>query len=159
MKISTKTHGILDYLIGILLIASPWLFDFANGSAAQHIPVTLGIATLIMSFFTNYELGAVKSISLGAHLTMDTLSGLFLVVSPWLFNFSETVYLPHLVFGLLEIGVVFITRRDPYSQRTKPKNKVNTQEGSLTNQGKEQNAGTRIQETKVKETQPKEPVA
>jgi hypothetical protein len=32
--ISTKTHGVLDYLMGLFLILSPWIFGFANGGAA-----------------------------------------------------------------------------------------------------------------------------
>jgi len=31
--IETKTHGYMDYLMGVLLIAAPWLFDFARGGA------------------------------------------------------------------------------------------------------------------------------
>ncbi len=26
--IDTETHGYLDYVVGALLIASPWIFDF-----------------------------------------------------------------------------------------------------------------------------------
>lgn len=40
--ISTKTHGILDYLVGIILISSPWLLGFADGGAKMWIPVILG---------------------------------------------------------------------------------------------------------------------
>jgi len=28
--IPTKVHGILDYVVGVALIAAPWLFGFAN---------------------------------------------------------------------------------------------------------------------------------
>jgi hypothetical protein len=31
--ISTRTHGIMDYLMGVLLIASPWLFKFSRDGA------------------------------------------------------------------------------------------------------------------------------
>jgi hypothetical protein len=30
--ISTRTHGVIDHLTGLLLIAAPWLFGFANGA-------------------------------------------------------------------------------------------------------------------------------
>ena len=43
--ISTRIHGIIDYLTGLLLIVAPWLFGFANGGAAQWVPV-LGLAVL-----------------------------------------------------------------------------------------------------------------
>ncbi len=31
----TRVHGVIDYLWGVALIATPWLFGFANGGAAQ----------------------------------------------------------------------------------------------------------------------------
>lgn len=114
--ISTKTHGVLDYLMGILLIASPWIFGFANGTAAQWIPVAIGIVMLVMSLCTNYELGAIKMLSMRAHLTMDFLVGIFLAVSPWLFHFSEVVYLPHLIFGIAEVGAALMTPGNAYQQ-------------------------------------------
>jgi hypothetical protein len=119
MKIlSTKTHGVLDYLMSILLIASPWLFNFANGTYAQSVPVTLGIIMLLMSLCTNYELGAIKMISMQGHLVVDVLSGLFLALSPWLLNFSQEVYWPHLILGIAEVGAAMITDRVPYRKTT-----------------------------------------
>ena len=111
--ISTKAHGVLDYLMGVLLIAAPWLLGFANGTAAQWVPVTLGIIMLVMSLFTNYELGAIKVIPMGFHLGMDVLSGILLAASPWLFGFSDVVYLPHLILGIAEAGAGIMTRRVP----------------------------------------------
>ncbi len=111
--ISTKVHGILDYLMGILLIASPWLLGFADDTAAQWVPVSLGIIMIVMSLMTNYELGAAKVISMEGHLTMDVLSGLFLAASPWLFDFRDTVYLPHVVLGLLVVVAALLTNSVP----------------------------------------------
>lgn len=53
--ISTKAHGVLDYLMGILLIASPWLFNFNRGGDETWIPVILGSAIILYSLFTDYE--------------------------------------------------------------------------------------------------------
>jgi hypothetical protein len=114
--ISTKVHGVLDYLMGILLIASPWLLGFANGTAAQWVPVALGIVMLLMSLMTNYEAGAAKVIGMRMHLTMDVLSGFFLAASPWLFNFNEVVYVPHVVLGAFEVLAALMTKTVPYAQ-------------------------------------------
>lgn len=43
-------------------------------------------------------------------LSLDLIGGVFLAVSPWLFGFSERAWAPHLIVGLLEIGVVVMTR-------------------------------------------------
>jgi len=111
--IPTKIHGVLDYLMGLLLIASPWLFGFADGSAAQWVPVILGLGALLYSLLTRYELGVAPVISMPTHLGLDVASGALLAVSPWLFNFDERVYLPHLIFGLLEIGAGLMTKTHP----------------------------------------------
>lgn len=108
--ISRRVHGILDYIAGLLLIFSPNIFGFATGGAEQRVAVILGIAVLVYSLLTNYEYGLFKVISFRAHLTLDVISGLLLAVSPWVFQFSDRVWLPHLVLGLLEVGAVLMTR-------------------------------------------------
>ena len=111
--ISTKTHGILDYLMGVLLIASPWIFGFATGGAEQWIPIILGAGALVYSMMTNYELGVFRTLSMKTHLNLDLMAGLLLAVSPWLFGFSDRVIAPHLILGILEIGAALMTRTTP----------------------------------------------
>lgn len=111
--ISTKVHGYLDYAMGALLIAAPWLFGFAEGGAETWVPVILGAGTILYSLLTDYELGVTKGISMGTHLTLDLMGGLLLAVSPWIFGFADIVYLPHLILGIAEIGASLMTRRDP----------------------------------------------
>lgn len=55
--IPTRTHGMLDYLMGILLLIAPWVFGFAQGGAETWVPVILGAGVLLYSLFTNYEMG------------------------------------------------------------------------------------------------------
>ncbi|MBT1703342.1 SPW repeat protein [Chryseosolibacter indicus] len=107
--IPTRVHGVLDYLVGIFLIAAPWLLGFAGNGAETWVPVILGIGAILYSLMTNYELGASKMLSMRTHLNMDLLSGAFLAISPWLFGFNEYVYLPHLLLGIMEIGVALLT--------------------------------------------------
>lgn len=112
--IPTRIHGILDYLMGLLLIAAPWLFGFARGGAETWIPVILGVGALAYSLMTNYELSLVRLIPVPTHLLLDGLSGAFLAVSPWLFGFAEWVWGPHLVLGLIEIGAALTTQKTPH---------------------------------------------
>jgi hypothetical protein len=115
--IPTRVHGFLDYLVGALLIAAPWLFGFANGGAEQWVPVALGVGALVYSLLTDYELGAVRTIPMRTHLLLDLLSGALLAASPWLFGFDERVWVPHLILGLLEIGAALTTRTTAYEGR------------------------------------------
>ncbi len=111
--VPTHAHGVLDYLTGLLLIALPWLLGFAQGGAAQWIPVVLGLGTIVYSLMTDYELGAMRLIPMPVHLAVDGVGGLFFAASPWLFGFSGQVWLPFLLIGLFEVMVSLITQHEP----------------------------------------------
>lgn len=115
--IPTRVHGMLDYGLGLLLIAAPWLFDFANGGPEQWIPVILGASVILYSLVTDYELSVVEALPMSAHLGLDALGGAFLAVSPWLLGFADTVWVPHVIFGLLEIGAAAMTHSVPDHER------------------------------------------
>src|SRR5215210_6907676 len=115
--IPTRVHGMMDHLIGGLLILAPWLFNFDRGGAETWVPVILGAGVILYSLFTDYELSLVRSIPMPTHLMLDLGGGILLAVSPWLFGFSDYVWQPHLIVGLLEIGTSLMTRRAPDSGR------------------------------------------
>jgi len=68
--ISRRTHGVLDYIVGLILIFAPNIFGFADGTVAQWIMVILGVAAIVYSLLTRYELGVFKLIPFRAHLTL-----------------------------------------------------------------------------------------
>jgi hypothetical protein len=109
--IPRRIHGILDYVVALALILSPRIFGFDPDGVEARIPVILGWLTLAYSLLTNYELGLFKVLPFRVHLALDLIGGVFLAVSPWVFGFSERVWGPHLVVGLIEIGVALMTRR------------------------------------------------
>jgi hypothetical protein len=112
--LNTKTHAILDYAVGILLIAAPWILNFADGGPAQQVPVVIGVLTIVMSLLTKYEFSIFKLIGMNTHLIIDFLAGIFLAASPWLLHFNEQVYLPHLIVGIIEMLVVLISDKKPF---------------------------------------------
>ena len=109
--IDTRTHGMIDYLTGALLIVAPYLFGFANGGVAQWLPMILGAMIIVMSLITDYELSVAKMIPLGVHLGVDIAGGVLLAISPWLFGFADLIWWPHLLVGLMEIVVPLLTKR------------------------------------------------
>jgi len=109
-------HGVLDYLIGILLIASPWLFGFNDSDSAQWTAIIGGVVVLATSLMTNYELGVIRAIPMRMHLMADGVVGVFLVIAPWLFGFADegtNAWLPFVVIGLAEIGSALMTETVP----------------------------------------------
>lgn len=115
--IGTKTHGYLDYIMGALLIAAPWIFDFNRGGAETWVPVVLGAGVILYSLLTDYELGVSPQISMRTHLMLDLVGGALLAVSPWLFGFADYVWGPHLILGILEMGAALMTHRTPSTDR------------------------------------------
>jgi hypothetical protein len=111
--ISTKVHGVMDYLMGVILVAAPWLLNFNRDGAETWVPVILGVGVILYSLITDYELSVAKTLSMKTHLTLDVLSGIFLAASPWIFGFNDYVYLPHLILGILEIGAGTMTETSP----------------------------------------------
>ena len=130
--IPTKVHGALDYLSGLLLIASPWLFNFANGSFAQWVPIIVGVAILLASLITDYELSVAKVLPMRTHLALDVLSGATLAASPWLFGFAEWVFWPHVLLGIAEIGAGLFTQRVPSYRQAVPAPEVDQPKVSST---------------------------
>lgn len=110
--LSTRIHGVIDYLMGALLVALPFLARFPAGWASW-VPIALGAGAILYSLITNYELGLVPVLGMPAHLGLDAASGLLLAASPWIFGFYSAIWLPHLVLGLMEIGAALVTRTVP----------------------------------------------
>jgi SPW repeat len=83
-------HGVLDYMTGLLLVMAPNLLGFAHaGGAVVWVPRIAGLMILLQALTTDYELGVMKMVPIKMHLMTDYLVAIFLVVSPWLFGFSN----------------------------------------------------------------------
>lgn len=117
MRLPTRVHGLLDYLVGALLIALPWLAGFARGGAESWTPVAVGAATLLYSVCTDYEPGLIRRLPMTLHLLLDGLGGALLAASPWMFGFDQTVWIPHVVAGVYAIIAATLTDTIPRYER------------------------------------------
>ena len=73
--IPTRLHAPLDYIVGALLIAGPWIFQFSEHAAPTVISIVLGIGLIAYSLFTNYELGVWKVAPMAVHNLFDIVAG------------------------------------------------------------------------------------
>jgi hypothetical protein len=122
MKIfSSRAHGVMDYVLGLALLAAPYFFGFADlGSYAVIVPQVIGALILVQSLMTDYELSLFKVIPFRMHLMLDYLASAFLALSPFLFGFvnnAPNVWMPHLVAGVAYFVVTLMTRTVPESRR------------------------------------------
>lgn len=97
--ISTRLHALLDYSIALLSILSPILFSI-EGQRETIVLLSFGMLIILYSFFTDYNFGMSRQIPMWLHLRMDQLAGLMMMTTPWVLNFDETIYLPHVLMGL-----------------------------------------------------------
>jgi SPW repeat len=127
--ISTAFYGVLNYIIALTMIASPWLFDLVHVSnAAFLMPMYFGWLQLIMAIFADNALSPIKKFPMQMHLTIDVLVGFLIAVSPWLYTFSSKAYWPEVLIGGLLIFLGLFTKKSPFT--TKPHHSL--PEGQLT---------------------------
>jgi len=99
-----KAHNFVDYGLAFLLMISPWFFDMDTEKMAGRITFTVGLSILLVNLITYHKLGLARILHVRTHLKIDFFLGLFLIVSPFLYGFYETVFLPQLVLGLFVIS-------------------------------------------------------
>ena len=123
--ISLKTHNILDYVIGIVLILSPSVFGFSGVMAARNAFVIYGLAIIGYSLFTDYYYSFAKLISIRNHMALDASLGVILLISPWLIGYSTAVtsgqLVLHFVLGLGAIALATFTDRSMMQVEVLPK--------------------------------------
>lgn len=83
-------HGILEYLLGVLFIAAPFLFDFKSG-AATGMSVAIGVLILIFAAVSEGPVSLVNQLPLLLHVAMLYVLAIFLVAAPFLLGFSNEV--------------------------------------------------------------------
>jgi len=87
MKIlSPRVHGYLDYLVVAMLLLAPTIFGFAGTPAS--ICYILAALQAGMTLLTAFPLGVAKIIPFTIHGAIEAVAAVFLLASPWIFDFS-----------------------------------------------------------------------
>jgi len=116
--ISTKIHGILDYLLGTFLVAAPWILNFHRGAVETWILVIAGIIILVVSMVTDHETGVWRALSMRIHLSIDFFLGVLLAASPLLLGAGQNTYLPMMV-GVIELVILIFSAREAADNKTR----------------------------------------
>src|ERR1700712_1980749 len=103
----TSVHGILDYLVGLLVIVLP--FALALQGSQKWALVILGLLVILYSALTDYELGLARYLRIRFHLLLDTVFGLAMLLMPWLLDFPADARWPNYVLGVLALVLVAVT--------------------------------------------------
>lgn len=103
--ISPTVHGVLDYVVVVLLLISPTLFELSGAFA--FAAYALGLVHLLLTVTTSFSSGLFSVLSFRFHGLLELLIALGLIISPWLFAFTDLAVERNffLLFGV----AVFIT--------------------------------------------------
>jgi hypothetical protein len=115
--ISRKRLGVLDYVLSLLTIASPWIFGFQGEYLAPQIAVVAGSVLLLYSLFTDYELGLIRALPFAGNRLLDIFVGVGLGASFIHFALGGRAGVAFAVLGVLILVNAFCTSRpkDPAS--------------------------------------------
>lgn len=115
--IPTLTHALLDHLIGLVLIVSPWVLDYhAARGAAVNVPLIAGLAVILNSLCSRSEMGICPVIGMRRHLWIDVVIGVVLAASPWLFQFADRIFWPHVIGGSVIALLPLFSTHKPFDE-------------------------------------------
>jgi hypothetical protein len=117
--ISTRTHGILDYLMSAKLAILPSMLGFSPRMTRALQTVAAG--KLVYSMLTDNELGVARVIPMKAHLAMDAIGGIALAALPFMLDEDDDVATMVCIgAGLMELTSATLTETEP-SDRNYPR--------------------------------------
>jgi hypothetical protein len=108
--VSTRVHGMLDYMVSALVIASPFLGGWGGGG--RWIFVALGCLGIIYSLLTDYEWGAVRLLPMTLHLVLDVVFGVAMLVVAAVIEPPRAAWVSAAI-GLLALMLAVVTRWRP----------------------------------------------
>lgn len=112
--LSIRTHNVLDYVTGVVLLFLPAIFGFAEIDSARNSFLFSGFAFIVYSLLTKYDYALWRVIPVGTHMSLDVLNGVFIMLAPWMFGYRDLLSsgqeVLHYVAALAIFGLVAFTR-------------------------------------------------
>ena len=100
-------HGLLEYAVGVLLIAAPFLFSFDSGQATAA-SIVLGVGLLALAAVTRGPTSLVNQVSRGLHVGADAVLVVVLLAAPFLLGFRDEAA-PRNLFLVLGVAHLLVT--------------------------------------------------
>jgi DMSO reductase anchor subunit len=109
--VSPDLHGLLDYVLGLVLVIGPFVLDFDNDTAVV-VSVVAGVLELIVATCTDWRRGIVHIIPPAVHGIIDHVFVVGLIAAPFIFGFADerTPLIFFLVLGIGGLLLVLATR-------------------------------------------------
>jgi hypothetical protein len=114
-------HGLVEYLAGVAFIVAPFVFSFDGDAAPTIISILTGAGVLVLAVVTQSPTGLVRSLPLASHVVIDYVLSVFLIVSPFIFGFSdnESALAFFIVIGVAYLLLTVTTRFQRADERSR----------------------------------------
>lgn len=113
-------QGLLEYLVGALFVAAPFLLDFADQGVATAASITFGVVFLVVAATSESPTGLVKQLPPAVHAVLDVVLALLLVMAPFVLGFSG-VAVPRNFFLISGVVWLLVTIGSRYGKKpTRP---------------------------------------
>ena len=111
--ITKKIHAFIDYPVAFALIALPFLLGLGSSNpAALWLSVGTGMAALVLTLFTDHQLGVFRVLSYGFHRSVDFLVGITFLLAPVFLGFSGLDAWYYWANGAAVVSVVSLHKPD-----------------------------------------------
>jgi hypothetical protein len=85
-----RIHAAIEPVIGIILIAAPWIFGFSDTNDAKVLCIVLGILVILSGAMTDWRVSLMRVIPLRVHFMTDLVVALVLIVAPFVLGYSDS---------------------------------------------------------------------
>ena len=108
--ISVPVHALVDYPLALALMLAPSGLGLARANLGEDLIIrAIGAVLLLLSLMTRYDLGLLPVFSMRAHRNFEVLTGLVLVLAPFVGRFSVRGATVYLAFGLGQVAFALLT--------------------------------------------------
>jgi hypothetical protein len=103
-------HGVLDYAAAAVFLNAPMVFGFQHTVPARIAYWLTGIH-LLLTACTDFPFGPFRWIPFKVHGAIELVAGLFVLVAPWIFGFSDLAPARNffVAMGLLLLAIVALS--------------------------------------------------
>src|SRR5437764_10663979 len=131
-------HSAIEYLGGVFLVVSPFLFDFGGG--ARAVAIVAGVLLIFLAAVSDAPLGLIPQIPGGTHIVFDYVLAALFVAAPFIFGFSDesaptAVFIAGgVLFLLVAVGTRYLKEEESLRDRRRlrrERKRAPSSEGSL----------------------------
>src|ERR1700709_2441920 len=114
VRLPLRIHAVIEPLIGLLLILSPWIFGFSDANDAQVLCIVLGVIVIMSGAMTDWRVSLARVIPLKVHFMTGLLIAAVLIVAPFVLGYSGNGAATRftIIAGVLEGIAALSTRWD-----------------------------------------------